>query len=379
MIFIAAAFAFTALCRSARVTLPAFILATRATPCAASLSVGSTFAAATYSFSASSNLSALMAHTACVRNSLRYSLTCVLASASARSDCSMAGASLCGAFFHWLTIRFRKKCSSCGAGSGCVRFSTTGLPLTTPLTVAVTAGAPGLASLPITSVVRSARSGGSLVGYDSPTSSPNVHFSGFTTGTSSAAFSRATNSFWPGAVATSSWMRTTAPPVSAASPCRFCGSSFSPSGTAKKYMSVRSMRVPSARRSSSVTGLNALSPSPRYSTTWCRPRFGAIVASAFSTPPFRSVAPDAYSTSVSARAASATFSAVASWKSFVSARVAAGVLSDHTLTRSSAVRLAASAVMMCRACWSGRPAWLAEVSTITSTSRGRAAVGASVG
>nr|WP_261361929.1 hypothetical protein [Frigoriglobus tundricola] len=361
------------------VSLPARIRATSAAPEVASLSVGSTLIAAAYSFSASSSRSTLTAHTACVRNSSRYSFTCVLASARARSDWSMAGASLCGAFRHWSSIRLRKKWSSCGAGSGWVSASVTGLALTSPSIVRVTAPASGLATLPITSVARSARSGGNLVGYDSPTSSPNRHFSGLTTGTSRAAFTRAKNAVrWAGTVR-SSCRRTTAPPVRAARPCRLCASSFSPSGTAKKYTSARSNRLPSARRSVSVTSLYALSPSPRYSTTWCRPRFGARVATAFSTPPLRSAAPEPYSISVSADAASSTLAACAGWKSRVSARVVAGVLSAHTLTRSSADRPAASAAMMFLACWRGRPAWLAVVSTSTSTSRGRGAGAATAG
>ena len=67
-------------------------------------------------------------------------------------------------------------------------------------------------------------------------------------------------------------------------------------------------------------------------------------------------------------------------KSLVSDRVAAGVLTVQTLTRSSGGRAPATGpTMICRACWSGWPAWLAEVSTMTRTSRGRAGAASTVG
>src|SRR6478735_6104792 len=72
-----------------------------------------------------------------------------------------------------------------------------------------------------------------------------------------------------------------------------CGGTLSPSGTAKKYTSARSIRPPTASRSPSVIGLYALSPSPRNRSTCCRPRFGWTVARALSNPVFRPVVPAA--------------------------------------------------------------------------------------
>ena len=70
---------------------------------------------------------------------------------------------MCGASRHWANIMFRKKWSGWLGGSGWPRLTVTALPTTFPLIVALTAAA-GLASLPTTSVARSARSGGSRVG-----------------------------------------------------------------------------------------------------------------------------------------------------------------------------------------------------------------------
>lgn len=104
-----------------------------------------------------------------------------------------------------------------------------------------------------------------------------------------------------------------------------------------------------------------------------------MVATARLRPVFRSVAPEPYSTSVSAAAAFLTSSESAGWKPLVRARVAAGVLTVHTETRSSGDRAGASAVMMQRACFRGSPAWLADASTITTMSRGRAGAASRVG
>ena len=71
-------------------------------------------------------------------------------------------------------------------------------------------------------------------------------------------------------------------------------------------------------------------------------------------------------------AACRTSAESAAAKPLVIDRVAAGVLSDQMLSRSFGVKLLASAWMIWRACISGLPAWLAEVSTRMRRSRDRA-------
>ena len=342
---------------------------------------GSILAAASNSFSAWSSRSAFIAQTACVMNSSRNRRNCSFAIARARSAPRIAGASFDAEFCHWCSIAFRKKLSASGFGRASFRVIDTLDPLTRPATVAVSSPRSAFA-LPTTRVARSARSGGRRVGNVSTTSFPNATLSARRTGTSNDALRAFAASVRAFTVERSSLTRTTAPPVRVANPCRLCGWSLTPIGTAKKAMSLSASRLPRSVRTCSVSGVleAADSPSPRYRMICCRP-LPSNWAADFSSAAFRSTAPEPYSLSARRATATATASEFAGLKPCVRERVAeaSSMLAVQTSNRSSGPASLASVARTTRARLRFAPAWLADVSTMTRTSRGRAGAAARAG